>query len=65
MWSRAGLPEKLNNQYIDLIAEEIANVVASGHELYKAIGEKIVQLKRKGIEVDGGKVEKRVRELIE
>ncbi len=61
---QGGLPEKLQKEYISLIAEEIANKVASGKEFYKVLGEKMVELKRTGVEVDGKKVEESAKELI-
>ncbi|HKL16912.1 MAG TPA: hypothetical protein VJ900_00895 [Patescibacteria group bacterium] len=56
--------EELKNVYIDKIADEIANMVAAGQEVHKAIGQKMVELKRADIRIDSKKVEKAVREKI-
>lgn len=59
------LPDKLKQEYINLITEEVANAVAAGQELYKVLGRKMIELKRKGIEIDSKEVEERVKQIME
>lgn len=44
--------DKLKEEYINLIAEETADEVAAGKKLPIVLGEKGVELKQKGIEID-------------
>lgn len=60
-FDQGGWPEKLKGIYTDFIADEVVNKVAAGEDVHKTLGAKIVELKRKGIEVDGKDIEERVR----
>lgn len=62
-FDQGGWPEKLQEKYINLIAMRIENKIAAGGELYKAIGEVLTELKRRGIEVDGRLIEEKVKEI--
>ena len=57
-------PKKLEQAYIKLIANEIANAVASKQDLYKILGKKVVELKKSGISVDSILLEKTVKDII-
>lgn len=63
-FDQGGWPEKLQEKYINLIIAQIENKIAAGEELYKAIGEILVELKRRGIEIDSKRVEEKLREKI-
>ncbi|SRR6056297_235073 len=56
--------EELKNAYIDRIADEIVDMVAVGQEVHKAIGQKMIELKRANIKIDSVKVEEAVKSKI-
>ncbi len=58
------LPEGLEKEYLDLVAEGVANEVAAGKDFYQVLGEKGAELKKQGIEINGEKIKKRAKELI-
>lgn len=62
---RGALPEKLEKEYVELIVKEVADAVIAGQELYETLGKEMVELKRQGINIDGKKVEEKVRKIIQ
>src|SRR6056297_1350505 len=58
------IKERLKEIYIDKIADEIADMIAAGKDIHKAIGQKMVELKRANIHIDSKKVEESVKNKI-
>lgn len=62
---QGGFPNKeLENRYYKIIAEEITNKIATGEDFYKTIGAVVVDLRKKGIYLDGKKLEEEVRKRL-
>lgn len=57
--------EKLEKEYIYLIAKEVTDTVAAGQALYQVLGKKMCELKRKDIEIDSKQIEQKVKAIIE
>ncbi|MCH7759203.1 hypothetical protein IID20_02515 [Patescibacteria group bacterium] len=53
--------EELKQEYMNLLAQEIAQMVnEQGKELYQILAEKGVELNKRGVEIDGGKLGEKV-----
>ena len=58
--------KELKQEYMNLLAQEIAQMVnEQGKELYQILAEKGVELNKKGMEIDGGKLGEKVKEFLE
>jgi len=61
---QGGFPEKLEAKFIELLASEIANKVDEEKNLYQVLSKEMIELKRKGIEVEAKKVEEKIKEKL-
>lgn len=61
---QGAFPQELEQKYSDLVAQEIVNEIIAGENNYQVFREKGVELKRKGIQINDGEIEKRVKKLL-
>ena len=56
--------KEIEEKYYKIIAEEIAAEISAGEEFHKTIGEKVVELKRNGVYLDGKHLAEEVKKLL-
>ncbi len=62
---QGALPENLEKEYIKLVAKEVTKAVITGQEPHQVLGQKVVELRKKGIKINGKEVEKNMEEIKE